>query len=274
MLIDHDLVETLEAVILDGTSVNTGWKTGLLATLERHPNIKRKLLWLVCMLHGNELDFRHLFCHCDGGYGTSGPDSFKGPLGQSCARNNIHEMDVVDFRKIPSNLLELKEPVVKQLSRDQNLLYRYIKAIDSGVLPDNLVGQVPGPPCHARWLTLAVRLMILYTRTAVPCCGLNKVVKYIVQVYGPSWFAIKCKPKFTAGPSHLFNKLKLIRDTQSMEVQNIVKKHIQRNAYLSEPGVMLLSMLESQEKEVRVKAIKIIQKNRSRPQMSPKSKIL
>ena len=37
---------------------------------------------------------------------------------------------------------------------------------------------------------------------------------------------------------------------------------------------MLLSMLESQEKEVRVKAIKMIQKNRSRPQMSPKSKIL
>ena len=108
----------------------------------------------------------------------------------------------------------------------------------------------------------------------MPCCGLNKVVKYIVQVYGPSWFAIKCKPKFTAGPSHLFNKLKLIRDTQSLEVQNIVKKHIQRNAYLSEPGVMLLSMLESQEKEVRVKAIKIIQKNRSRPQISPKSKIL
>ena len=44
MLVEHDSVETLEAVILDGTSVNTGWKTGLLATLERHPNIKRKLL--------------------------------------------------------------------------------------------------------------------------------------------------------------------------------------------------------------------------------------
>ena len=37
---------------------------------------------------------------------------------------------------------------------------------------------------------------------------------------------------------------------------------------------MLLSMLESEEKEIRVKAMKIIQKNRSRPQMSPKSKIL
>ena len=89
-------------------------------------------------------------------------------------------------------------------------------------------------------------------------------------MYGPSWFAIKCKSKFIAGPSHLFNKLKLIRDTQSLEVQNIVKKHIQRNAYLSEPGVMLLSMLESEEKDIRVKAIEIIQKNRSRPQMSPK----
>ena len=59
-----------------------------------------------------------------------------------------------------------------------------------------------------------------------------------------------------------------------MGVQHIVKKHIQRNAYLSEPGVMLLSMLESEEKDIRVKAIEIIQKNRSRPQMSPKSKIL
>ena len=41
------------------------------------------LLWLICQLYGNELGLRHVFGHCDGGNGTSGPDSFTGSLGQA-----------------------------------------------------------------------------------------------------------------------------------------------------------------------------------------------
>ena len=71
--------ESLVAVVADGTGTNTGWKDGMLAHVERI--LQALLLWLICQLHGNELGLRHVFTHCDGGHGTSGPDSFKGPLG-------------------------------------------------------------------------------------------------------------------------------------------------------------------------------------------------
>ena len=81
VLIDNNSIDTLEAVVLDGTPVNTGPKTELVASLERYPLIRRNLMWLICMLHGNEVDFRHLFTYCDGGCGISESTTFKGPLG-------------------------------------------------------------------------------------------------------------------------------------------------------------------------------------------------
>ena len=76
---ENNITETLRAILLDGCMSNVGWKSGLFVTVER--NLGRQLLLLGCMLHANELDLRALFCHCDGGIGTTGPESFGGPLG-------------------------------------------------------------------------------------------------------------------------------------------------------------------------------------------------
>lgn len=62
---------------------------------------------------------------CDGGLGTSGPDSFKGPLGQTC-KTDVHLLDVVEFEAIPTTLEDLPDEVWKDLSRDQKLLYWYV----------------------------------------------------------------------------------------------------------------------------------------------------
>ena len=78
VLIEHNSVDTLEAVLMDRTSVNEGSETGLIADLERMT--RKNLLWLICKLHENELYLCHLFTYCDGGHGTSGPESFKGPM--------------------------------------------------------------------------------------------------------------------------------------------------------------------------------------------------
>ena len=102
VMLENNSIDTLEAVVMDGTSVNTGARTGLIAHLERMT--RKNLLWLICKLHGNELDFRHLFTHCDGGNGTSGPDSFKGPLGQECCQDDIHVGDIVQFQPVPSRV--------------------------------------------------------------------------------------------------------------------------------------------------------------------------
>ena len=272
VVIENNSEITLEAIVADGTYTNTGWRDGMIAHLERKLTPPRPLLWLICQAHGNELPLRALFAHCDGGHGTSGPNSFEGPLGKACCKD-VHLGIVVKFSPIYSSLPDLDEPVWKDLSRDQKLLYRYTKAIAAGTVPDSLAPQVAGPINHARWLTLAIRLMILYTRTDKPCKGLCMVVKYVVQVYSVVWFLIKKESKFTHGPSHLYKQIILVQ-AQSLEVQTVVKPAMQRNAYLAHPSVILCAMLESSEKTVRCKAIKMIKEARERPPKIQKMKVL
>ena len=270
VLAEHDSLESLLAVVADGTPTNTGWKDGMIAHLER--DLQRPLLWLICQLHGNELGLRHYFDECDGGFGTSGPDSFKGPIGKAC-KGDLHLLDAVDFEKIETSLSDLEEKVWKDLSRDQQLLYRWTKAVGSGVVPPELAGQVAGPINHSRWLTLAVRLLQLYTKTPHPSSGLTKVVKFIVQTYSPGWFQIKCNSKFTSGPANLYHQMQMVNN-QPREAQDIVKPVVQRNAYFAQPGVILCGMLESENEEVRCKAVNLIKAVRSKPPKPPRAKVL
>ena len=59
ILVENNSVETLEAVLCDGTNVNVGNRTGMLCFLER--KLQRNLLWLICQLHGNKLPLKHVF---------------------------------------------------------------------------------------------------------------------------------------------------------------------------------------------------------------------
>ena len=114
----------------------------MIAHLERY--LETPLLWLVCQLHGNELDLRHFFQKCDGGFGTSGPESFAGPIGKAC-KGELHLLDTVNFEKI-----YLDESAWKGLSQDQQLLYRWTKAVSSGVFPLKLAGTVIDCINHSR----------------------------------------------------------------------------------------------------------------------------
>ena len=90
-------------------------------------------------------------------------------------------MEVVDFTNIETPLPDLDEVVWKDLSRDQQLLYRWTKAVASGSVPRTLANQVAGSINHSRWLTLAVRLLQLYTKTTNPSEALKKIIKFIVR---------------------------------------------------------------------------------------------
>ena len=124
---EYNSEESLLAVVADGTNIITGWKDGMISHMER--DLQTILLWLICQLHGNEFGLRHVFTHYDGGYGTSGPNSFKGEIGQSLMKE-IDKLEIVAFRSIDSP--DLPDEVVKDLSRDQHLLYLYTKAIATG----------------------------------------------------------------------------------------------------------------------------------------------
>ena len=82
---------------------------------------------------------RHVFQELDGGFGTSGPKSFHGPIGQAITKSDQFEKPVVKFAAVTSpDLPGLPDEVVSDLSRDQNLMYRYCVAVDKGEVPSDL----------------------------------------------------------------------------------------------------------------------------------------
>ena len=113
---------------MDGCSVNTGIHTGAIREVEKA--IRDVVQHVICGLHMNELLWWHILCETDGV--TKGPDSMRGPVG-STLTEDIWLEDVVAFQAIPGKVPVLPDAVVDDLSRDQQLAYRYAHAIQSGI---------------------------------------------------------------------------------------------------------------------------------------------
>ena len=60
----HGVEDTLKFIGCDSTATNTGHNGGVIHCLEL--KLERKLGWLICALHTNELCFRHLVEELDG----------------------------------------------------------------------------------------------------------------------------------------------------------------------------------------------------------------
>ena len=155
----HGVDKTLQFLSVDSTNSNTGWKGGIIAWLEKL--LGRKVVWLVCQLHTNELGLRHLFEELDGK--TNSKTGWSGPLGkllksvQSMKRN-------YSFKKVSlgPELIELPPEILKDLSTDQSLLYQLAKAVRSGHLPREVALRKPGAVVHSRWLTFAEVILFFW----------------------------------------------------------------------------------------------------------------
>ena len=149
----------------------------------------------------------------------------------------IHKIKVVQFQPVATPLADIDEEVQKGLSRDQLLLYQYTKATSTGTITKKLEAQTAGPLNHTRWLTLAIRIQQLSTRTPTTTEGHQMVADFVQRVYTPSWFWIKYHRKFTPIPSNLHYQMELVMN-QPEEVQNIVKPVVQRNTYFADPALL------------------------------------
>ena len=78
---EFNSTNSLKALLVRNTSVNTGTNSGLIAVLEKI--LGRNLHCIGCSLHQNKLPLRAIFKKLDGK--TAGPKSFSGPLAQKCA---------------------------------------------------------------------------------------------------------------------------------------------------------------------------------------------
>lgn len=263
----HGVGRTLIAIGGDSTNTNTGWRGGVIQHVEK--KLGRKLSWIICWLHLNELPLRHLITALDGQ--TSSDRTFTGPLGKLLP--HVTKLPVRErFDAIPVNgeLVALSPDVVKDLSTDQMYGYRMVEAISSGQLPTDLAHLGIGPIVHSRWLTTANRFLRLYvsecTLTAKEESSLKHIVTFIVQVYYPCWFLAKVKHSWLEGPRHLLTQLRLIRQ-QPEVVQDAVMQTVRSAAWHSHSECVLQTMLASQDREERAFAVKKILELRGESQV-------
>ncbi|GBM81798.1 hypothetical protein AVEN_145964-1 [Araneus ventricosus] len=118
----------LEVVVCDGTVTNTGWKNGAIHRIEKH--VGHPLQWNICLLHFNELPFRHIFQHIDGQ--TAGPKSFSGPIGQQLTC--YEKLPVVDYELIDCIISDID----RNLSKYQQYFLDISNAITLGHCPEGM----------------------------------------------------------------------------------------------------------------------------------------
>ena len=260
-------IDNVKVVGGDSTSSNTGWKDGSIHHIEVGKG--EKVLWDICLLHTNELPLRHLMR--DQGMETSGSNTFSGELGKF-VKDEVHlfevneRFEVLDFAE---DLKEIDEEIVDGLSTDQKYLYNIVKMIVTGNINHNFLKHIIGPVNHARWLTTACRLCRLWVskhglrKNSKVYKSLKVIVSFIVAVYTPMWFEIKSKPNILQGPHHVLKTVQLVTKYCSPEVKEVVNPVIQRGAWHAHTENVILSMLGSQDAQMREFAIDAIKKIRA-----------
>jgi len=168
----------------------------------------------------------------------------------------------VKFTRVsgPLDAIKFSEQSMNDLSCDQRLLLEYVLGISKGQVNSKFASWKIGPLNHARWLTLAIRLMCIWTRGVYPPELEPKIyllIKFIVEVYAISWFEIKKSNKFHNQQLYIFNMIQRINQ-QPNEIQTIAFNNIKYNAFPLLPENMLYSMLKSEDVKVRNKGLEKI----------------
>lgn len=220
--------------------------------------LNKPLQWFICQLHCNELPLRHLLLHLDGK--TTGPQCFSGTIGSQL--QTCETMPIVEFTAISTIL----PAITSDLSTDQKYLYNIMTAISTGVFSSHLANIKPGCLNHSRWLTTANRILRLYAAKHYPDEKLVVLATYVMRVYGPMWFIIKCNPSCINGAKHLWQTISLSRYLNT-DLKEIIDKVIQRNGYFGHPENILIAMLGDDRESVRDLAYRRILTARNKKDM-------
>ena len=256
----------------DSTPLNTGPLGGIIAWFEFF--ISTILVWCICLLHLNELPLRRVMDYCLGNTKSAGDRD--GEVYDVLKRVNSLEFNP-DFERITdidTELVKLPESVVNDLSGDQKLLYNLIVTITTDQKVANIEQYKNGPLYNARWVTFATAAMKAY----ISKHGLDNenykklklLVRYIIYVYGPTWFDIKCRGTLSEGPRHWFKLVtrlrkvdfgdatvvKMVKGKTIVEkLVDVVKENVLLNSYWFHSENLLISLLASEASEDREFAV-------------------
>ena len=255
---EYGVDKTIQFIGGDSTNVNSGIWGGVFQFVEK--KLGRPLNWIVCGLHLNELPLRHLIIELDGP--TSSDTGFTGPLGK--ALSSVTELPVnKNFKTITvgSDLIELNDDILKDLSTDQKYAYEIVQAIRTGNLSARLFNLEIGPVCHSRWNTMANRFCRMWVSKhgfkGKAAKNLKLIVEYIVGVYYPTWFNYKVRNSWLQGPQICLEQLHLILK-QDKQVQKIVLPRLESTAWWASPEMVLQSLLCSNSVDDRLFAVRKI----------------
>lgn len=250
---DQDIsTGSLTVIGCDGTAVNTGLKSGIIRRIELY--LRKPVQWAICLLHFNELPFRHLFEHLDGK--TTGPSTLRGPIGEKLVA--CQKLPVINFQSIDCQIPEVDR---KDLSKDQLYLLDISTAIKSGTCKGDLAVRDPGHLSHSRWLTKASRTLRLYISEENPSPELQQLVLFILKSYMPMWFAIKISKNFTDGPKLVYQAIESMRYLPE-PLLAVVNPVIERNGFFAHPENLMLTMIEDDNKLIRQLGLRRIVKAR------------
>lgn len=251
--ITESILDTVDCTNLvcigsDSTNVNTGFNNGVIRRMEIE--LGRPLHWSICLLHLNELPLRHLFISLDGP--MSGPHSFNGPIGKSISKSL--QQPLVNFGVIVGEPISCDKHL---LSSDQLYFFEIVNVVKTGIVPKNFDSRMPGRLNHARWLTLANRVLRLYISTEVPSKEFKVLVSFIVNSYAVVWFDIKRNSKCWDAAPHYY---KMIETSRFLPVRYriLVQKVLKRNSYPAHIEGILVAMLKDNRKHIRRLAMKRI----------------
>ena len=130
-------------------------------------------------------------------------------IGEAISKQTLNEQPLIQLAPIESEMEPIvNSNVISDLSTDQCNLYEYCIDISKDYVSEKFVSKKPGPVFCARWLTFALRIMMVYVRTEEPSVELLVITKHVVQVNSPIWFGIKRSRHYKNAPKSLHKTIK------------------------------------------------------------------
>ena len=87
-------------------------------------------MWLICIIHINELPLRHLWDFLDGK--TLSADTLDGPIGKAILQKGLNDLPIEDFEPMVGPLQPLSNEVTSKFSSDRLYAYRMVMAVAKG----------------------------------------------------------------------------------------------------------------------------------------------
>ena len=147
--------------------------------------------------------------------------------------------------------------VIDELSADQYYGYRICMAVIMGLSAINKDLELleVGGLSHARWLTLACRILRYYISVEHPSISLATLAKFCNKVYFPNWFEIKNKHRITDMTKDFYVMVQRVLLFPNKKVTQIALKVLKRNVFFAHQENIILSMLADDDKIVRHLAV-------------------